>query len=113
MKLRILVAEDNEMGRLPLRIMLGKLGYECEIVNDGEAAVQAVKTIGYDIVFMDVQMPIMDGLAASRKINEEISTEKRPTIIALCGYDVPGMRMDCKNAGMSCLIFSLTVFSSI
>jgi CheY-like chemotaxis protein/tRNA A-37 threonylcarbamoyl transferase component Bud32 len=95
---KILVAEDNPVNQLVVTQMLRRLGYTADVVNDGEAAVAAVATVAYDLVLMDVQMPNMDGLSATRMIRG--STGKQPRIIAMTANAMPGDREVCIDAGM-------------
>lgn len=96
--LRILVAEDNRVNQLVVVHMLRRLGYSADVAEDGEAAVSAVARTPYDIVLMDVQMPNMDGLTATRCIREAPHTQ--PRIIAMTANAMPGDRELCLEAGM-------------
>jgi signal transduction histidine kinase/ActR/RegA family two-component response regulator len=95
---KILVAEDNPVNQLVVTQMLRRLGYTADVVNDGEAAVAAVATVAYDLVLMDVQMPNMDGLSATRVIRTAASAQ--PRIIAMTANAMPGDREVCLSAGM-------------
>jgi signal transduction histidine kinase/DNA-binding response OmpR family regulator len=106
-KARVLVAEDNRTNQLVAVGMLRKLGYEADIVQDGLAALEAFKSIPYDIILMDCQMPEMDGYDATRAIrmreqnSDPGSTSKSPVhIIALTGNAMQGDREKCLAAGM-------------
>jgi CheY-like chemotaxis protein len=79
--------------------MLKKLGYEADVVSNGREAVQALQSKHYDVILMDVQMPEMDGLEATRAISEMI-LEKRPRILAMTAYALEGDRERCLKAGM-------------
>jgi CheY-like chemotaxis protein len=98
---RILVADDNVVNqKLALRI-LEKLGFRADVVANGGEAVQAVETIPYDLVFMDVQMPVMDGVAATQIIrNREKTTGKRLPIIALTAHALTGDKERFLAAGL-------------
>ncbi|MEU3561349.1 response regulator [Kitasatospora sp. NPDC006786] len=98
--LRILLAEDNAVNQQLAVLLLKKLGYVAEIVEDGSQAVDAVRDGDYDVVLMDVQMPVMDGLEASRKINQVIEPGRRPYIIAMTANAMQGDREACLAAGM-------------
>ena len=98
--LRILVAEDNEINRKLMRQVLRQLGYECEMANNGIEALRELERGSFDVVFMDVQMPEMDGLEASRHIVKQWNSDERPRIIALTAEAMQGDRERCIEAGM-------------
>ena len=98
--LKILVAEDNEINRKLMLHMLQQLGYNGHPVSNGLDALLALESTAYDVVFMDVQMPEMDGLEASRRIVDKWSAEERPKIIALTAEAMQGDREKCIEAGM-------------
>jgi signal transduction histidine kinase/DNA-binding response OmpR family regulator len=98
--LRILVAEDNVVNQKVMRAMLAKLGYEADVASDGKEAVDAVLRGGYDVVFMDVQMPVTDGLQASRTITARMPKRRRPRIIAVTATATAEDRHLCIAAGM-------------
>ncbi|MCA0756843.1 response regulator [Paenibacillus sp. N4] len=99
--LRILVAEDNEINQqLSLR-MLVKLGYQADIAQDGSQALQMAKDNRYDLILMDIQMPVMDGLEATRRILGELSAGEKPIIIAMTANVLSGERERCIEAGMT------------
>ncbi|TWU02670.1 response regulator [Stieleria varia] len=98
---RILLAEDNVVNQRVAIGMLERLGHEVVVAADGEAAVDAVSREPFDLVLMDVQMPKMDGLEATRRIREsESSGEKRIPIIAMTANAMQGDRERCLAAGM-------------
>lgn len=98
-ELAILVAEDNPINQHLARECLGRLGCTCDIVRDGAEAVAAARTRKYDVIFMDVHMPNLDGLQATRAIRE-LPGGHRPFITALTAYAMPGDRARCFAAGM-------------
>jgi PAS domain S-box-containing protein len=81
--LRILVAEDNEINRKVALRMLGAFGYRPDVAHDGEQVLEAVRARPYDLVLMDIQMPRMDGIEATRFIVETIPPARRPRIVAM------------------------------
>jgi CheY-like chemotaxis protein len=98
--LRILLAEDNVVNqKLALRL-LSQMGYRADVAANGLEVLQAVKRQPYDVIFMDVQMPEMDGLEATRHLCAEIPTGKRPCIIAMTANAMQGDREMCLDAGM-------------
>lgn len=97
--LRVLVAEDNPVNQLVIVHLLGRLGHTPDVVSDGQAAVDAQARRAFDVVLMDVQMPTMDGLAATRRIRQ--SAVRQPYIIAMTANAMPGDREACLEAGMN------------
>lgn len=98
--MRILVADDNRVNRVVADKMLTRLGYTAQIVSNGQEAVDALKAKAYDLVFMDVQMPIMDGVEATETIRRSLSILQQPTIIALTANALVGDREKYLSAGM-------------
>jgi GAF domain-containing protein/CheY-like chemotaxis protein len=98
--LRILLAEDNEVNqKLALRL-LAQMSYEADVAQDGAQAVQAVESREYDVVLMDVQMPELDGLEATRRIRSRLPD--RPIwIVAMTANAMAGDREACLAAGMN------------
>ena len=97
--LRILLAEDNAVNqKLALRL-LAQLGYEAQVAHDGRQAVDAVATDAFDVVLMDVQMPELDGLEATRRIRRD-APDRPVWIIAMTANAMAGDREACLAAGM-------------
>lgn len=111
--LRILLADDVVINQKVALQMLNRLGYHADLANNGQEVIQALHRQFYDIVFMDVQMPDMDGLEATRRICQEWSPESRPWIIAMTANAMQGDREDCLNAGMNDYISKPLRFEAI
>ena len=94
----ILVAEDNVINRQLILHILGNLGYEPDFVENGQEAVAAAGSRSYDLILMDVQMPEMDGLEATRIIRQQLY--RQPVVIALTANAMRGDREECLQAGM-------------
>ncbi|MDX1982020.1 MAG: two-component regulator propeller domain-containing protein [Bryobacteraceae bacterium] len=101
--LRILVAEDNLVNQKVVIRMLERLGYRADTVADGAEAVQAMSRTGYDLILMDMQMPHLDGLEASRRIRQD-ERLSQPIIIALTANARPEDREACLNSGMDAFL---------
>ena len=100
---RILVAEDNEVNQEVARLMLEQLGQTVEVVPDGRAALEALERKRYDAVFLDCQMPVLDGLSTARAIREREAREagaSRLPLIALTAHALRGDDEGCAAAGM-------------
>ncbi|NPV61064.1 MAG: PAS domain S-box protein [Methanotrichaceae archaeon] len=97
--LRILLAEDNICSQRVTLSMLKKLGYRADAVANGQEALEALERQHYDLILMDVKMPVMNGLEATRAIRERWP-EKGPNIVALTAYALPGDEKRCLDAGM-------------
>jgi GAF domain-containing protein/CheY-like chemotaxis protein len=98
--LRILLAEDNVVNqKLALRL-LQQMGYRADLASNGIEAVECVERQTYDVVLMDVQMPEMDGLEASRRITAKYKAGERPRIVAMTANAMQGDREMCLQAGM-------------
>lgn len=95
----ILVAEDNKVNQKLIKLILKKLGYNPILVNNGLEAYDELLKNDYDIVFMDIQMPVLDGISATKKILEQEKL-KDLTIIAITANAFDEDRENCKLAGM-------------
>jgi CheY-like chemotaxis protein/HPt (histidine-containing phosphotransfer) domain-containing protein len=98
--LRILLAEDNRNNQKLALHILERLGYRADVAGNGLEALEALERQSYDVVLMDVQMPEMDGLEASRLLRQQWSDGERPYIIAMTANALQGDREMCLTAGM-------------
>jgi len=99
--LNVLVAEDNAVNQLVMTRLLQKRGHQVTIVSDGRQAIDAVAANAFDVVFMDVQMPELDGLQATREIRRrEAGTHQRIPIVALTAHAMQSDMERCLEAGM-------------
>ncbi len=98
--LRILLAEDNLVNQKVALRMLARLGLEADVAANGEEAVAAVHNAVYDVILMDVQMPEMDGLEATRRIRADDTLTYRPLIIAMTAAAMQADQEKCIAAGM-------------
>jgi signal transduction histidine kinase/DNA-binding response OmpR family regulator len=98
--LRILLAEDNAINQKVALRLLERLGYGADVVGDGRQALARLDHAVYDVILMDVQMPEMDGLEASRAICARWAASERPRIIAMTAEAMQGDRDKCLAAGM-------------
>ncbi|MGZ5768655.1 MAG: response regulator, partial [Caldimonas sp.] len=98
--LRILLAEDNVVNQKLAMRLLQQMGYRADLASNGIEAVESVQRQTYDVVLMDVQMPELDGLDATRRICAMIDPAKRPRIVAMTANAMQGDREMCLEAGM-------------
>ncbi|WP_345005419.1 hybrid sensor histidine kinase/response regulator [Dactylosporangium siamense] len=98
--LRVLIAEDNQVNQTVATMMLAKLGYRADVAANGVEVLDAVRRIRYDVILMDLQMPILDGLDATRRIRAELPAEQQPHVIALTASALMDDRAACEAAGM-------------
>lgn len=99
--LKILVAEDNVVNQKVAINILQRLGYRADVAANGLEVLVALRRQSYDVVLMDLQMPEMDGLTATRQIYKEWPLSKRPWIIAMTANAMQGDREKCLAAGMN------------
>jgi len=98
--LRILVAEDNQVNQKLAQKILQKMGYRADIAGNGLEVAESVDRPQYDVVLMDLHIPEMDGIEATRRILQKYPKEYRPSIIAVTVDAMQGDRELCISAGM-------------
>jgi len=97
---KLLLVEDNAVNQKLVATMLAKTGYNCDIACNGKEAVEAARAKKYDVVLMDVQMPVMDGFEATRAIREFEGANGHTIIIAMTAHAMAGDKEKCLEAGM-------------
>ncbi|MGH9279618.1 MAG: response regulator [Acidimicrobiales bacterium] len=97
--LRILLAEDNKVNQRVGLLLLDQLGFRADVAGNGQEVLDAVDRVGYDVILMDVRMPEMDGLEATRRIRGRTDI-RQPRIIAMTASALAGDRDMCRAAGM-------------
>jgi CheY-like chemotaxis protein len=97
---RILVADDNAVNQRVARTLLAKLGYKADTVANGREVLEALQRVPYDLIFMDCQMPDMDGLEATRAIRAGDAITRGVRIVALTANAMSGDRERCLAMGM-------------
>ncbi|MFB3765996.1 MAG: response regulator [Methanotrichaceae archaeon] len=97
--LRILLADDDVASQNVILSMLKKLGYRADLAATGAEAVQALERQPYDIVLMDIKMPEMDGIEATKQIRQ-MWPDNGPRVIAIMAYTLQGDKEKCLEAGM-------------
>lgn len=98
--LRILLAEDNVINQRVALAMLSRFGYRADVAGNGVEVLAALELGAYDVVLMDVQMPEMDGITATRRIRATMAQNKQPRIIAMTANVSTEDRDECRAAGM-------------
>lgn len=99
--LRLLVVEDNQINLKVVLRMLKRLGYEADIAENGQIGLEAAMREVYDLILMDIQMPVMDGITATREIRRWYGTRKdQPRIVALTANTSDENRQQAEAAGM-------------
>ena len=101
--LKILVVDDNEVNQRLAILIFRKMGFKCDVSSDGKEAFEMYQKKAYDLIFMDLQMPVMGGLESTKLIRafeNDSETLKRATIIALTGSELQENRESCIEVGM-------------
>ncbi|RMG94494.1 MAG: response regulator [Chloroflexi bacterium] len=99
--LRLLLVEDNVINQKVALRILKKLGYDADVANNGQEALEALEQKVYDVIFMDIQMPVMDGVEATREILRRWPPARRPRIIAMTAHALEGDKERYLAEGMN------------
>lgn len=99
-KLHLLIVDDDPISQQTMSVAVRSLGHQLEVVSNGRDAVHAVERRRFDVVLMDLHMPVMDGVAATLEIRRRLPPENHPAIIATTSSDAPGDVQRCLDAGM-------------
>ena len=110
---RVLLVEDSTVNQRVALRMLERLGYRADVASDGHEAVAVVRQVGYDIVLMDVQMPVLDGLEATRQIRQSELPGRQPWIVAMTAEALSGDEARCRAAGMDDYVAKPVLMSSL
>jgi len=94
------LAEDNVVNQKVARTMLKKLGYETEVANNGLEVLEMLNTKTYDLIFMDMQMPEMDGVTATIRIRQDFPPNCQPLVVAMTANAMADSMQECFMAGM-------------
>jgi len=101
--MKVLLAEDNKINQRIMTLTFKQMGVKCDIASNGKEALEMHQKNLYNLILMDMQMPLMDGLEASRLIRDfekETNQTKRVYIVALTGNDISDKEEECLKAGM-------------
>jgi signal transduction histidine kinase/FixJ family two-component response regulator len=98
--LRVLVAEDNPVNQRVALLLLSRMGYRPDVAGNGVEVLEALRVRPYDLVLMDVRMPEMDGITATRRIRADLPADRQPHIVAMTANAMADDREACRVAGM-------------
>lgn len=99
--IKVLLVDDHPVNQKVASTMLRKLGYPYELAKNGEEAVAAAGSGEFHLILMDIQMPVMDGIEATRRIRADLPQEIQPIIVAVTANTTEGDRNACFDAGMN------------
>jgi signal transduction histidine kinase/CheY-like chemotaxis protein/HAMP domain-containing protein len=109
--LQVLVVEDNSLNKITIMKSLGKMGYPVTLAGDGLEAISYLKQQHFDLVFMDLHMPKLDGIGATKLIRQEMADS--PYIIAMTADITQGVRQECLDAGMNDYVSKPVTFNDL
>ena len=99
--LRILLAEDNPINQIVATSILDEMAYKADVAENGREVIEMLRKKPYHVIFMDMQMPEMDGVEATRRIREEFPADRQPVIIAMTANAMDSGKQECLAAGMN------------
>ena len=100
-RLKVLIVDDHLRAQQAMRLVLRRLACSVDVADNGRDALEAVRVRDYDVILMDVVMPLMDGLEATRRIRQERPPGAGPRIIGMSADTMPEDRQTCLSAGMN------------
>ena len=112
-KAKILLAEDNALNQQVISKLLNRLGYNVVLVEDGKEAVDALNRWEFDMVFMDLMMPVLDGISATKIIRETLPPAKQPVIVALTANSSEDDINNCMAVGMNDFLSKLVELETL
>jgi CheY-like chemotaxis protein len=98
---KVLVVEDNPVNQKVILVLLKKLGCQVDVAENGRVALEKMDEHDFDIIFMDCQMPELDGYAATQEIRRREGGEKHNIVVAMTANAMQGDREKCLNSGMN------------
>lgn len=98
--LELLLADDNLVNRKVGEGLLARLGYTVDLATNGKEAMEMLRCKGYDVLFLDLQMPLMDGFEVTEALRKEFQKNTRPVIVAMTGSAGSDDKAECLRAGM-------------
>jgi CheY-like chemotaxis protein len=99
--LQVLIAEDDEVSRDIALLLLQRLGHRADVAANGIEALAAIESNRYDLAFIDVQMPLMDGMEATRRIRSALPASRQPIIVAMSANGTTDDQMKYTEVGMN------------
>ena len=103
-RLRVLLAEDNPINQKLAKLQLQKLGFEVNVAVNGQDALDAIDAVGFDLIFMDCEMPELDGYEATRELRRREGGLRHTTVVAMTAHTLPSDREKCLAAGMDAYV---------
>lgn len=109
---RILIVEDDPDSRRLLGTLMGRLGYDCRLATDGQRALDLVADEAPDLILMDLMMPVLDGIEATRRLKADDRTRAIP-VVALTGNATPDGQQAARGAGVDAFLTKPVVFQEL